>query len=839
MMPEVKNRDVINLCIVLVIAVALTVFNLSVRLIDRIQNFFEGFSTSPTSEFFVNLGFLYMVGLLWLAYRRWRETFRKREELRNIIETLSPDVLLLVDQERNIVLCNSTVRRMLGYSENEVIDQKTDLLISDIQTDPQKGPETLELPEREGFHLHLVSGKKKNGETVPLEIIMGRLKTGGGAVLLLRDITDRVRAEKQREEAEAANRAKSELLAKVSHEIRTPMNAIIGMAELVLGTPLTEEQKEYLWTMKRSADSLVFLLNQVLDLSKIEAGELELDQIGFNLRTVIENATDILAVTADKADLELACHIKQGVAPALLGDPARLRQIIVNLTDNAIKFTREGEVALSVETQEEGNTSTLLHFTVSDTGMGIAPDQIETVFESFKQVGGLTSRQFGGSGLGLAICKQLVEMMGGQIWVESDLGQGSIFHFTARFEKGRAEVTEASPVKNLDPSGLKVLILDDNATSRLAIKEMLSSWGLVCAREAEEEGAFARLEKAFEDGKPYQILLLDVQLAGADGFEVVRSVADSPYGENLKIVLLGSIGGKLDAATCENLGISGYLTKPVKQSQLLNAIMTAMGHPVDAGTPFTVEPEAQAAKRRLRVLLVEDNPVNQKVAATKLEKRGHRAVVASNGKEALAFLDREDFDIVLMDVQMPEMNGLEATQRIRAREKKNGGHIPVVALTAQAMKGDRKKCFDAGMDGYVSKPIKDVELFSVIEDLANGAVDIFDLSKAMRTVHGDRALFEEAARHFLDDAAEKLARLREGVVRADAGAVQKAAYTLRSSVDAFGAMRALHAVTRLERIGKCGTWTEAKAAQLELENEIKVLEAAMKDALGSSASSHK
>jgi PAS domain S-box-containing protein len=850
MIPEVRNRDASNLCIVLIIAFVLAIFNLSVRLMDRIQNFFESFSSSPLTEFLINVGSLYLVGLLWLTYRRWKETSRKKEELRNIIETISPDVLLLVDLERNIVMCNSTVKRMFGFSENEVINQKSDILFSDIWTEQKKGHETFEVPETEGFHLGLATGRKKNGETIPLEIIMGRLKSGSGAVLLLRDITRRIRAEEQKEQADAANRAKSELLAKVSHEIRTPMNAIIGMAELVLGTPLTEEQQEYLWTMKGSADSLVFLLNQVLDLSKIEAGEIELDEIDFDLRTTIEGATDILAFSADEADLELTCHIKPGVPLSLLGDPARLRQIIVNLTANAIKFTQEGQVNISAGTQKKEDSSVLLHFTVSDTGIGIPPDQIETIFESYKQVDGSTISKYGGTGLGLALSRQLVEMMGGKIWVESELGKGSTFHFTARFEKGREDATELLPIKDLDISGIRVLILDDNATNRLVLKEMTASWDLESGGAADEDDAFAELKKAFEAGKPYRICLLDLQLAGADGFEVLKRLRESPYGENLKMVLLGSLGRKVDAETCAKLEITGYLTKPVKQSDLLNAIMMALGHPFDAGVHVPQEAYVvQKAKRKLRVLLVEDNPVNQKVAAAKLEKPGHRVVVASNGKEALEILDRDSFDIVLMDVQMPEMNGFEATERIRDREKKGGGHIPIVALTAQAMKGDREKCLAAGMDGYISKPISQANLFSVIENLTNGsgdikkerrspsknvmplAEDVFDLSKAMSVVDGDRALFEESGNLFLRVAADNIAKLREGVAKGDPSAVEEATHTLKGSAGQFGAERALNAVHRLELIGKNGTWAEAETAQLDLEREIKALEEAMKRAL--------
>lgn len=716
MVPELNNKELVNLSIVWIISVILATFNICVRLIDKIQNFFETFTSSPIAQYLINFGFLYLVGLLWLTYRHWQEASRKREEVRNVIETMSPDVFILIDIERNILMCNNSVRRMFGYSANEVIKQKTDLLYFDRHSDPKKRHDIFEDLKGEGFHLSLATGIKKNGETIPLEIIMGRLSSGDGAVLLLRDVTERSRAEQQRDEAEAANRAKSALLASASHEIRTPMNAIIGMAELVLGTQLTTQQKEYLWTLKTSADSLVSLLNQILDLSKIEAGELELDKVDFDLRTTLEEAADMLAVRAQEAGLELACHIKPGVPEALVGDPVRLRQIVINLTTNAIKFTPEGQVTISVETQEAEDSLTYLHFAVSDTGIGIPSDKTGIIFESFKQVDGSTSPEYGGTGLGLAISKQLVEMMRGKIWVESELGKGSTFHFTACFELGRADATEAPPTGDSDLSGLPVLILDNNATSRLVLKDMTHSWGLEPAEAADEKEALALLEKAFEAGKPFKVLLLDARLPGKDEMDVAKQIRGGPYGADLTMILLTSVGRKPDAAQCAEVGISGSLVKPVKQSDLFNAIMMAVGHPIDETDPVITPDSMQKAQRRLSILLAEDNPVNQKVVAAMLKKRGHLVVIASNGKEALDTLDTESVDLILMDVQMPEVDGFEAARRIREKEKANGGHIPIVAMTAQALAGDRERCLAAGMDDYIPKPISQANLFSVIEN---------------------------------------------------------------------------------------------------------------------------
>ncbi len=782
----------------------------------------------------------------------------------------APTAMLVVDKAGDILLANRQAEEMFGYPHGELIGQKVEVLIPSRfqEQHPSHRDAFFHNPVQRDMGAALdLYAIRKDGSEFPVKVGLSPIETGEGPAVIcgVLDITQQkltlANLQSAKEAAESASRAKSSFLANMSHEIRTPMNGIIGMSQLLAQTELRSHQRDYLATVDESAHILLRLLNDILDFSKIEAGKLELECIEFRISECVARASQMLALRAAEKGLEMACRVAPEIPDHLLGDSGRIQQVLVNLLGNAVKFTEAGEIFVNVNAESITQHQVRLHFSVSDTGIGISPDKLEQIFRPFEQAESSTTRRFGGTGLGLAISKQLVEMMQGRIWIESEPGRGSTFHFTAEFgvseNQQRHESAELSSLQDIP-----VLVVDDNFTNRRILSEMLKYWQMNPILADSATAARQAIQKATQSHQPIRLILLDHHMPGEDGFHFADSLKQTQDGSSCPIIMISSGSSSIDADICASHGISRFMTKPVIASELLNEVLRQFSRFATVKPELSLHLDKNVTVPSRRVLLVEDNEINRRVALGLLRSRGHQAEVAENGKEAVDRLAEQEFDVVLMDMQMPVMDGYEATAIIRAREHQTGGRIPIVAMTAEALKGDRERCLESGMDDYVSKPISPAEMYRAIErfpaiclrshsgilpipkEHAAGslltmpsptastspvpqeqieptvALPAIDWNVAKRLLPEDAAEFKEFVEIVKTELPVFLAEIRRAMEARDVKSLRRSAHTMKSSVSYFGAEPLIAIAKAMEQHGIDESFEGTQELLTTMEQEV-------------------
>ena len=781
--------------------------------------------------------------------RKADEALRQTEgKYKTIIESIE-DGYFELDLDGKLTFSNDSMGKILGYSTTELVGMRL-FQVMDEQ-DADEFANAVEAMRRSGKPIEALDSiiTRKDGSKRFVETSMSLIKDARDEIIgirgILRDVTRRKRAEALRQEklaAEAASQYKSEFLANMSHEIRTPLNSIIGLVELTLESDLNPEQNEDLNVVLSASYGLLAIINDILDFSKIEAGKLELEATELSLRAFLSESTKILAGKAHGKGIELAYRIEPAAPDKLIGDPSRMRQVMLNLLGNAVKFTDNGEVIVSVFTEEKTDREILLHFSVKDTGIGIPHEKQKKIFSAFAQADGSTSRRYGGTGLGLTVSAQIVELMGGEIWVESEPGQGSTFHFTARFKLPPEEKRETALPADMDLSGVRVLIVDDNSTSMEIIKEILESWQMFPITSSRVEEAQQKLVQKTRAGIPFDLALIDSDMPGLDGFSLARWITNHSD-IDVSIIMMLTYTRNRARMELQELGVKAMLNKPITHSDLLIAIKTALGveksGPVD--TPCPKESTPANPENPLRILVAEDLPFNQKFILRLLQRRGHQVTLVENGKQAIDAINRTSFDLVLMDVQMPEMDGLEATRIIRQQEKSSGNHVPIIAMTAHAMKGDRDRCIAAGMDNYISKPISSETLLRTIRLLAppspdESCVDTtdnannqppIDEKELLSAFDNDRTLLKEIVELFISDYPALMEILRESLETRDASLLRRTAHDLKGMLKNFQAESGAEKAYQLEQLGHKDDFSGTDDLLRSLSKELAKLEKAL------------